>query len=90
MRNSSLFILCACLVVGGCFNVRTPKPIAGEVEESFRNRWVAKRMTELQTSGTTPDAREARGIAMEEFKKQYPFTAVAQKPDPMATSGAAH
>jgi hypothetical protein len=58
--------------------------IAGEVEESFRTRWVAKRMGELQASGVATDAREARRVAVEEFSKQYPYTSVANKPDPVS------
>jgi hypothetical protein len=85
MRNPALLVLSAALCFSGCINFTTPKPIAGEVEESFKSRWVAKRMGELQASGT-PDPREARGIAVEEFKKKYEFTSVAQKPDPVTAS----
>lgn len=81
MRYSILFVLFAAVFFGGC---TTPKPIAGKVEDSFKTRWVAKRMTELQASGTAPDPRDARAIAVEEFKKKYEYTAVAKKPDPVA------
>jgi len=84
MRYSSLFVLLAALTLGGCINFVTPKPIAGEVEESFKTRWIAKRMAELQASGTATDPRDARVIALDEFKKKYEYTAVAKKPDPVA------
>jgi hypothetical protein len=86
MRKSVLFILLAAICVGGCFNIRTPKPISGEVEESFKNRWIAKRMGELQTSGKAADARDARAQALEEFRKTYPYTRAAQKPDPVSAT----
>ena len=83
MRISTLTVLLAALFFSGCINFTKPKPIAGEVEESFKTRWVAKRMTELQTSGTATDPREARKIAVDEFKKKFQYTAVAKKPDPV-------
>ena len=84
MRYSTLFVLIAAVFFGGCFT--KSKPIAGEVEESFKTRWVAKRMTELQSNGTAADPRDARAIAVDEFKKRYEYTAVAKKPDPVAVS----
>lgn len=79
-RFVSLFLLAFICV--GCASKNSI--IAGEVEESFRTRWVAKRMGELQASGVSADAREARRIAVEEFSKRYPYTSVANKPDPVA------
>jgi hypothetical protein len=81
MRYSTLFVFIAAIFFGGC---TSPKPIAGQVEESFKTRWVAKRMSELQANGTAPDPRDARAIAVDEFKKKYEYTAVAKKPDPVA------
>jgi hypothetical protein len=86
MRYSAIFVLLAALSLGGCINFTKPKPIAGEVEESFKTRWVAKRMAELQANGTATDPRDARAIAIDEFKKKYEYTAVAKKPDPVAGS----
>jgi hypothetical protein len=86
MRISVLFVLLAALCFGGCFNFTTPKPIASEVEDSFKTRWVARRMSELQANGTATDPRDARKIAVDEFKKKYEYTAAAQKPDPVAGS----
>jgi hypothetical protein len=87
MRIPVLFAILAALTLsGGCFNITKPKPIAGQVEESFKNRWIAKRMSELQASGKTTDPREARAIALEEFKKKYEYTSVSKKPDPVSSS----
>ncbi|MFT3868378.1 MAG: hypothetical protein QM715_07760 [Nibricoccus sp.] len=88
MRIPALFVLLAALTLSssGCFSFTKHKPIAGEVEESFKNRWIAKRMSELQTTGKATDPREARAIALEEFKKKYEYTAVSKKPDPVSSS----
>jgi len=86
MRISVITVLLAALFFTGCIDFRKPKPIAGEVEESFKTRWVAKRMNDLQASGTATDPREARKIAVEEFKKKYPYTNIAHKPDPMTVT----
>jgi hypothetical protein len=86
MRIPALFVLLAALSLGGCFNITKPKPIAGEVEESFKNRWIAKRMGELQASGKATDPREARAIAVEEFRKKYEYTEISKKPDPVTAS----
>ncbi|MBK9990301.1 MAG: hypothetical protein IPP19_06105 [Verrucomicrobia bacterium] len=86
MRYSAILVLLAALSLGGCINFTTPKPIAGEVEESFKTRWIAKRMSELQATGATADPREARAMALDEFRKKYEYTGVAKKPDPVAGS----
>jgi ABC-type uncharacterized transport system auxiliary subunit len=68
----------------GCSSKPKPNPaIATDVEESFKNRWVAKRMGELQASGAAPDAREARRLAVEEFRKKYEYTSAAKNADPV-------
>lgn len=88
MRIPTLLVLVPVLTLSsGCFNITKPKPIAGEVEESFKNRWIAKRMSELQANGVATDPREARAIALEEFKKKFEHTAVSKKPDPVSASG---
>lgn len=78
-RSSLLALLAAVALLAGCSGMKGP--IAGQVEESLKTRWVAKRMGELQASGT--DAREARRIAVEEFKQKYQYTQAAQKVDPV-------
>lgn len=71
------------LAAGACRSKPKPNPaITSEVEEEFKQRWIAKRMGELQAGGTT-DPREARRIAVEEFQKKYPYTSAAQKGDPV-------
>jgi hypothetical protein len=77
----SLFALIALCAGTGCTN-KFKTPVAAEVEESFRTRWVAKRMGELQAGGMA-DAREARRMAVEEFKKKYEYTTTAKQIDPV-------
>jgi hypothetical protein len=83
--RSFLLLLSVVLAGGGCFH-RTPKPnpnIATEVEEQFKQRWIAKRMAELQANGVT-DPRLARLQAAEEFRKKYEYMKAGQQPDPVA------
>ena len=83
MKSRFFFILLALVVVsGGCFNrpkQRTPE-IAADVEESFKQKWIAKRMGELQASGVT-DAREARRQATDEFRKKFEYIKAAHTPE---------
>jgi hypothetical protein len=51
--------------------------IASEVEESFRKRWVEKRMGELTAQGQTPEA--ARTQADAEFRDRYAFAQPGKK-----------
>lgn len=80
-----LLLSLACAVGAGCFHRSKPKspPIAADVEETFKQRWIAKRMGELQVGGVT-DAREARRQATEEFRKKYEFIGASQNPDPIS------
>ena len=85
-RLSCFFSLLLVLSSIGCLHRSKPKPtpeIATDVEEGFKTRWIAKRMGELQASGAAPDPREARRIAVEEFRKKYEYTSAAQKSDPV-------
>lgn len=84
--RKAFFIFLSALCLSGCFNIVQPKSIAGKVEEDFKTRWIAKRMGELQASGKASDAREARAIAVEDFKKAYAYTKVANTPDPVTGS----
>jgi hypothetical protein len=86
MRISVLSVLLAALCFSGCINFTKPKPVAGDVEESFKTRWVAKRMSELQANGTASEPRDARKIAIDEFKKKYEYTSIANKPDPVTSA----
>jgi hypothetical protein len=81
MKRTCLILpLLVVTLFAGCSSKN--KPIAGEVEESMKTRWVAKRMGELQATGT--EAREARRIAVEEFKQKFEYAPAAQKVDPLA------
>jgi hypothetical protein len=51
--------------------------IAGDVEESFKRRWVDKRVSELTAAGTAPDA--ARSQANKEFGDKYEYMDRAKK-----------
>jgi len=66
------------LATNGCFGPKKPKPnpaIAAETEANFRQRWIAKRIAELQASPDAPDGRKAREMAVREFSEKYEFTA---------------
>ena len=82
-------LLLACLVLGlggGCFGRSKPNPdIAADVEESFKQRWIARRMAELQGSGVS-DPRQARRQATEDFRKKYEDINSARVPDPVSGS----
>ena len=70
-------------VASGCSSKPKPNPaLATEVEEAFKQRWIAKRINELAQAGVT-DPREARRQATEEFRQRYEFTNAAQKADPV-------
>lgn len=83
MKHRSCWVLLSLIVVfGGCLHRSKPSApeIAADVEESFKQRWIAKRMTELQAGGVT-DPREARRQATEEFRKKYEYINSAHNPD---------
>lgn len=90
MKSRCAFVLLSLVVLfGGCFHrpkQHTPE-IAADVEESFKQKWIAKRMGELQASGVT-DPREARRQATDEFRKKYEYINASRTPDPM--TGPAH
>ena len=66
----------------GMFSKKNPRAkessaIASEVEESFRKRWMDKRVGELTATGQTADA--ARTQADAEFRERYAFAQPRQK-----------
>lgn len=88
-RPSLLILLSLAFLFGGCLfhrkKVEKPKDnpeIATEVEQTFRQRWIAKRMGELQAAGVT-DPRQARQQAADEFKAKYEYLNSANKSDPV-------
>ncbi|PTY08839.1 hypothetical protein DB347_04510 [Opitutaceae bacterium EW11] len=86
MKSRCLVILLSivCAVGAGCFHrTKTNTAIAADVEETFKQRWIAKRMGELQASGVS-DGREARRQATEEFRQKYEFIGASKTPDPIA------
>ena len=83
----ALAALATLLVTSACSSKPKPSPhIASEVEESFKQRWVAKRAVELQAIGRAIDADQARHIANSEFKQHFPMLAIWHNAD---TTGAA-
>lgn len=83
-KHLLLFVLAtSTLLSSGCvFSKKTPRvkessAISAEVEESFRQRWVDKRVAELTAQGTAADA--ARTQAETEFRERFGFTRAAQK-----------
>lgn len=89
MKSRCTLILLSLVVLSaGCFHrpkQRTPE-IAADVEESFKQKWIAKRMGELQAAGVT-DGREARRQATEDFSKKYGY--INSSRSPQSPSGAA-
>lgn len=84
-----LIPIAALLSVTGCSSKPKPNPrIATQVEENFKQRWIARRMADLQAANQVADAREARRVATDEWKQRYAATSVAQLPD--ATVGVTH
>lgn len=54
--------------------------IAADTEEAFKQRWIAKRMGELQANGVA-DPREARRQATEDFRKNYEYINSSRSPN---------
>ena len=77
----TLVLLAALILSSGCSFFRKPNrpkessAISSEVEATFRQRWVEKRVAEL-TAGGAP-AAAARAQAEQEFRERYAFD---QKP----------
>jgi hypothetical protein len=77
---------CLAALIGltsGCiFTKKSTKPkessaLAAEVEDSFRQRWLDKRVSELAAQGVAADA--ARTQAANEFRERYSYMGVADK-----------
>lgn len=51
--------------------------VAAQVESDFEERWMAKRVSDLEGQGMTPEAAQAKAQA--EFDQQYSFTGPAIK-----------
>lgn len=75
-----LFSLSLLLSTGCMFAKKKPKEnasIPGEVQETFRKRWVDKRAAELVAKGTAAEAAHTQ--ADTEFRAAYDFSAPGSK-----------
>jgi hypothetical protein len=77
-----LFILTAALTVAGtaCHSLKSKAPkdnpnVAIEVEATFKQRWIDKRVAELSAAGT--DATTAHTQAENDFHVAYPYVRAA-------------
>lgn len=75
-------VLVPVVLCTGCFTKKAHRAkestaIAADVEESFRQRWVARRITELTAQGTAAEA--AKGQAESEFRDRFVYTKVGNK-----------
>lgn len=65
----------------GCLWSKKPKEnpsISSDVEDAFKQRWIARRMAELSATGEAPDGRRAREQAIKEFAEKYEYTSAAK------------
>ena len=66
------------LFVGCSILKKEPQaPLTSQTEQSFRDRWIESRGSELVAEGTSP--AEAQRRAMEEFRKRYGYTNAAKE-----------
>ncbi len=78
-----ILFLCVIGAGLGCHHHAKENPaVATDAEETFKQRWIAKRMTDLQAGGVS-DAREARRLATDEFYKKYPYLTISAHPERM-------
>lgn len=71
-----LLLLVPALFSTGCLGSRRnaeTNAIAAELEEGFKERWVARRVGELMQSGAATDGLQARRLALQEFSERYEF-----------------
>ena len=85
MIKGFLFTVCIaalCCSSGCVFPFKGSRPkessaISADIEESFRRRWMDKRVAELTSQGSAAEA--ARLQAENEFRERFAFTRAAQK-----------
>jgi hypothetical protein len=65
----------------GCFSFKKKAPedktITTQVEQSFKQRWIERRSSELVGQGRSAD--EAMSQAVSEFRQRYEFTGAARE-----------
>ena len=74
---ASLVLSTGCLFSKKAQRAKESSAISADVEESFRKRWVDKRVGELTGQGTSSDT--ARTQAEAEFRERYGFTRAGSK-----------
>lgn len=80
LKRTLLLCLAATLplFVGCSILKKEPQaPISAQTEQSFRERWIETRGTELVSKSTSP--AEAKRQAVEEFRKRYSYTNAANE-----------
>jgi hypothetical protein len=82
MIKALLFSFAVIALTSGCIfskkhRVKENTSITGEVQETFRKRWVDKRVAELVAQGTAAEA--ARTQAEAEFRTTYDFPTAGKK-----------
>ena len=74
---TALVLSSGCLFSKKSGRAKESSAIASEVEETFRKRWVDKRMADLAATGVTPEA--ARAQAEREFREKFGFNQTGKK-----------
>lgn len=86
MKRLLIVVLASLLVLSGCFS-SSKKPVnnrvAAQVEEEFKQRWIAERMANLARSNPEMEPREVRRLAVQEFRDKFKHTDAAKRADPM-------
>ena len=81
LRPVILCLIGATFLLTGCstFKKKSPpeKSITTQVEQSFKQRWIEWRTSELVGQGKSADA--AMNQAVSEFRQRYEFTGAAQE-----------
>ena len=71
-----LLLLAVPVSLSGCLGSRKNKESAhpaAELEETFKERWVTKRVGEILQAGGAADGLQARRIALQEFHERYEY-----------------
>jgi hypothetical protein len=74
---AALLLTTGCLFSKKSTRAKESSAIATEVEETFRKRWVDKRISELTVQGITAEA--ARTQAESEFREKFGFNSTGKK-----------